>query len=371
MKFGVAFAVLCGLLSTRALALSQQQTLDLTYPSAALTAFWGSPVSIRAEVLLPDSYYRDPEKRYPTIYVIPAFNADFHFDPTTEKRWQGGQRALHSEFIVIMLGAMVVMNGEGIHQEFADSANDGPWGAAFTGDFIPAADRQFRTLAAPDSRFLFGHSSGGWSALWLQVNYPDLFGGAWALSPDPVDFHNFFGPDLTTNPPQNFYTDARGTQYGINFVDGYDRSTIRDYAVRYEWMRRQLDTYDDVFSPRGPGGAAERLFDRKSGAIDANVAAYWEAHYDITHLLQERWSSIGPKLVGKLHVYVGDEDTFHLNGSVHLMKDALAKLGANAEIEFMPGANHWDIYNWHGDVVAYAMSEMNARSTASAATSAP
>jgi len=334
--------------------------VDVSYLSTALTSFWEAPVSIRGSVLLPDSYYTDPERRYPVIYVIPAFDGNFEFDSATQRQWQEPMRAIHSEFIVVTLDGMVAINREGIHHEFADSVNDGPWGTALTTEVVPAIDAQFRTVAAPQSRFLFGHSSGGWSALWLQINYPALFGGAWALSPDPVDFHDFTGPDLTRNPPQNFYHDDAGNQYGIDRVGSRDRFTIRLFIQQTRWMQTQIDTYNEVFSPRSPDGGPARLFDPKSGDIDAATAAYWEDHYDITHLLERRWNEIGPQLNGKLHVYVGTADTFHLDGAVRLLAKALAQLGAQEEIEFDPGADHWAIYHWHGDIIKYAMGEMSA-----------
>jgi S-formylglutathione hydrolase FrmB len=316
-------------------------------------------MSIHGSVLLPDSYYSDPQKRYPVVFVIPAFDDVFTFNRDTQRQWQGPMRALHSEFIVVRLEGMILINREPIHDEFADSVNDGPWATALTREFLPAFDAQFRTLATPASRFLFGHSSGGWSALWLQVNYPGTFGGAWALSPDPVDFHDFAGPDLTRNPPQNFYRDDTGNEYGIDRVGTRDRFTMHEYVTETPWMKAQVDTWNEVFSPRAAAAAPAALFDVKSGAIDGATAAYWEDHYDITHVLEQRWATLGPKLDGKLHVYVGTLDTFHLDGAVRLFQAALVKLGAREEIEFDPGANHWTIYQWHGDIIKYAMNEMS------------
>jgi S-formylglutathione hydrolase FrmB len=366
MKQGVFVAFLWLQLAAPSFAASPPQVVDVAYPSAALTKFLGRPLSIHANVLLPDSYYKDPGHRYPVIYVIPAFDGGYTFDSIAQSRWRRPMTALHRDFIVVMLEGMVAINGERLHHVFADSANDGPWGTALTTEFVPAIDQQFQTVAAPQSRFLFGHSSGGWSALWLQVNYPDLFGGAWALSPDPVDFHDFVGPDLTKNPPQNFYQDDSGNQYETNRIGFRDRTTLYEYLRQNYWMYRQIDSFNEVFSPRAPDGSPATLFNVKTGTIDRATAAYWEDHYDITHLIELRWSEIGPKLNGKLHVYVGDADTFHLDGAVRLLKAALARLGANEEIEFAPGADHWAIYRWHGDIVKYAMSEMS-----SAATSAP
>lgn len=358
--------------SNWAQASAAPRILEVSIPSKALSGFFGNSVTVDANVYLPESYLRDPDRRYPTIYVIPAFDGPDSIDLGL---WQRSMHDLGTEFIIVDLAAMVIYGGEPIHHQFADSANDGPWGTALTSDFIPELDARIRTEGTPQSRFLFGHSSGAWSALWLQVNYPDTFNGAWALSPDPVDFHDFLGADITTN--QNFYKDSAGHDYGFCRVGGHDRTTLRDAIIDSvsvnrrnafctgdrsdAWILRQLDTYNVVFSPRAADGNAEHMFNAATGAIDPAVAQYWEKHYDITNILQEHWGELGPKLRGKLHVFVGSADTFHLEGSVRLMEAALAALGSDAEIGFDPGANHWQIYDWHGSMIRYAMREMAAR----------
>ena len=71
-----------------------------------------------------------------------------------------------SRFTSIFLDGMF----NGGHQEFADSATYGPWGTALTTEFIPKTESYFRAVDSPSARFVSGHSSGGWSALWLQVS---------------------------------------------------------------------------------------------------------------------------------------------------------------------------------------------------------
>jgi hypothetical protein len=122
-----------------------------------------------------------------------------------------------------------------------------------------------------------------------------------------------------------------------------------------------MDTYYDVFSPIATNGKPEALIDGATGVIDPVVASYWEQHYDLTHILQSRWEILGPELEGKLHVFVGDRDTFHLEGSVMLMRDALAKLGSDAEFGIAPGDDHWQIYTYHGGMIGYALGEMAKR----------
>ena len=58
--------------------------------------------------------------------------------------------------------------------------------------------------------------------------------------------------------------------------------------------------------------------DKETGEIDRNVAGYWRENYDLMHILRRDWATLGPKLEGKLHIYVGDMDNYYLNHAVYL-----------------------------------------------------
>ena len=49
--------------------------------------------------------------------------------------------------------------------------------------------------------------------------------------------------------------------------------------------------------------------------IDRDVAEYWRENFDLTNILRRDWETLWPKLRGKLHIFVGDMDTFYLNKS--------------------------------------------------------
>lgn len=339
----VIFALAIALMVSSTAFADEPQYLQADMRSGVLTQFWRRPVSINAHILLPDSYYKEPQKRYPVFYWIQGFNGVGQIDLASEMDWQHPMRRLHREFIVIFLNGMF----NGGHQEFADSANNGPWGTALTTEFIPLTDAHLRTIADPAARFVGGHSSGGWSALWLQINYPDIFGAEWSVSPDPVDFRDFIGPDLTRTPPQNFFRDPAGHSYEIA------GARLSFFVVGPGWERLQYESFDSVFSPRGQNGRPEELFDRRTGTIDPAVQQYWEQHYDIARILRDNWSSLGPKLRGKLHIIVGSDDQFHLDRPVKLLQQELAALGSDAEVDFAPGANHFTVFNWHGGLINY------------------
>lgn len=232
------------------------------------------------------------------------------------------------------------------HHEFADSVNNGPWGQALTREFIPYLESKFRMDGVPRGRLLTGHSSGGWSTLWLQVNYPDVFGGTWSTSPDPVDFHSFSGADLTKLPAENFYRGADGKSRNIFRLKGQDIFSWNQFARFARVVGEyggQVESFEAVFSPRGEDGRPLPLFDRDTGAIDPFVQKSWE-RYDISRLLVEHWTTLGPKLRGRLHLIVGTADNFHLEEAVYLLQDTLKKLRSDATFEFVAGRDHMDLY---------------------------
>ena len=332
----------------------------VNFESPSLTAFWGRPIKMRAGVVLPPSYGKSKTQRYPTVYVVHGYGgnhlAAWRRGPDQIKKMSEGKTP---EMIYVYLDASFSLG----HHVFADSVNNGPWGHALTSELIPYLEKQFRMDAIPRGRLLTGHSSGGWSTLWLQVNYPGVFGGTWSTSPDPVDFHNFTGPDLTRNPPQNFYRSDGGALYNLVRFHGREIMTMEDYA-RLERVQGyyggQMASFEAVFSPRGPDGQPMPLFDRDTGRIDPFVQKAWE-RYDITRRLRTNWPRLGARLQGKLHIVVGTQDTFHLEAGVYLLREMLSGIGAVGEttktpgseksalpggayIEFIEGRDHFDLY---------------------------
>jgi len=341
--------------------LSDTDSIKLvSFESPSLTKFWGRPINMRAGVVLPPSYSKSKTQRYPTVYVVHGYGGNH------EAAWRRGPDQIRKmaegktpEMIYVYLDASFSLG----HHVFADSANNGPWGQALTEELIPYLEKQFRMDAVPRGRLLTGHSSGGWSTFWLQVNYPAVFGGTWSTSPDPVDFHNFTGPDLARNPPQNFHRSPEGTLYNLVRFRGREIMTMEDYA-RLERVQGnyggQMASFEAVFSPRGPDGQPMPLFDRDTGRIDPFVQKSWE-RYDISRLLRTNWPRLGPKLQGKIHIIVGTQDTFHLEAGVYLLRQMLKDLGAVGEttktagteksdlpgggyIEFIEGRDHFDLY---------------------------
>jgi hypothetical protein len=309
---------------------------EVTLRSELLSKFHGRDVDMRCAVVLPASYYDQPERRYPIVYIIPGFTGTH----------RGALRYVNEpppagdgevEFLRVMLNPDCQWG----HHVFADSTTNGPRGESLIKELIPHLDQNYRSVAAPQARFLNGHSSGGWSSLWLQVSYPETFGGVWSTSPDPVSFHDYQQVDLYAYPPLSLYYDEQGQRRPI-------ARRGRDPVLWYESFGRmddclgrggQLRSFEAVFSPLGDDGLPRKLWHRRTGRINPEVARAWQ-RYDIRLKLQENWAELEAKLRGKLHVTVGSLDTFYLDGAVALLAETLKKLGSDAEITILAGESH-------------------------------
>lgn len=298
--------------------------------SPSLTAFHGREYKVRAGVLLPENY--SPEKTYPVVYSITGFGGD-------HKVVQGIGGIVPKE----MAGDVIVVVPDPSchrgHSVFADSANNGPWGEMLVRELIPEIEKRYHGRGAAQ-RYVTGVSSGGWGSLWLQVAYPEEFAGCWSHCPDPVDFRDFQRTNLYEQGA-NLYKAPDGARRPLA-RQGDDVMLWYDEFCKREWVLGpggQIHSFEAVFSPRGKDGQPETLFDRATGAVNTDVAKTWEK-YDIHLVLQRNWSTLGPKLAGKLHIYAGGVDTFYLEGAVKLLKESLASLGSDAEVKIIDGMPH-------------------------------
>lgn len=310
---------------------------EVVVRSELLTKFHRHDVVEKAAVVLPASYATQPERRYPVIYFVPGFGGS-HRD-AIPRFGQAAPTAGPEEvdFIRVFLSGDCKWG----HHVYADSVTNGPRGESLVRELIPHIDATFRTVPTATARFITGHSSGGWSSIWLQVSYPDVFGGAWSSSPDPVDFRDYQQVNLYADPPQSLYVDEQGQRRPIARRGGQPVLWYDSFGKMDDVLGRggQLRSFEAVFSPLGPDGLPRKLWDRTTGRIDPEVARAWQA-YDIRLKLERNWPTLGPKLAGKLHVVMGSLDTFYLEGAVEKLAETLKRLGSDAEIEILPGKDH-------------------------------
>jgi enterochelin esterase-like enzyme len=316
---------------------------SIEFTSPALSRFWGRPVSLHGWVVTPPDYAAHPGQRYPTVYYTQGFGGTLRsLYSVALDRWE----EMKAGKAPPMIWVGVDQSSPTGTSEFVNSVNNGPWGEALTAELIPDLERRYRMDARPTGRLLTGHSSGGWAVLWLQVNYPKLFGGAWPTSPDPSDFHAFLQIDLYA-PGANMYRGPDGTPWPLARDHGEMLVSVEDYTRREVVVGSyggQVASFDWVFSPRGADGRPVPMFDRTTGAVDPAVIAYWKEHYDVAEQLRRHWPELRRDLDGKIHLTVGTEDNFYLDGAAHRLEATMQQLGARTDFRYVNGRGHFDLY---------------------------
>lgn len=347
--------------------------------SELLSAFWGRPMYLGAHVLLPKDFDLHPEARYPLMVFHGHFPADFDgfspeppapdLEPDYSERFKvvGYNRIVQQEahnfykkwtsddfprFLVIEIQHQ---NPYYDDSYAVNSANLGPYGDAITHELIPHIEKEFRGIGEGWARFLYGGSTGGWEALAAQVFYPDDYNGAYAACPDPVDFREYTLVNLYEDENAYYEKGAfnKVMRPGQRDWLGNVTGTIKDYnhfeLVLGDKGRSgdQYDIWQAVYSPMGSDGYPKPIWDKRTGEIDREVATYWKEHYDLRHILERDWEDLGPRLQGKINLYVGDMDNYYLNNAVYLMEDFLESTRPYyaGEVDYGDRAEHC----WNGD----------------------
>ncbi|HEX2664039.1 MAG TPA: alpha/beta hydrolase-fold protein [Candidatus Acidoferrum sp.] len=334
--------------------------------SEMLTKFWGHPMYIGAIVLLPKGYDEHPNAHYPVIYEQSHFSLRPPLGFSTEDRpippelrtmltnlnretGYAVYQAWNSENFPRMIAVTFQHPTPYYDDSYAvNSVNNGPYGDALVKEMIPYLEARFRMIPKPYARVLTGGSTGGWESLAAQVFYPDFFGGTWTLYPDPIDFRSY--GTVNAYEDDNAFFEPKHTWVQVprsimRTAEGQDEITVEQFSEQEAVLGshgrsgEQIEIWDAAYGPLGDDGYPKPLWNKRTGKIDPSVAIYMRDHgYDLSYNVKTNWATLGPKLKGKIHIYVGDMDNFYLNLAVYKFEEMTKDLqNPKCECEFAYG----------------------------------
>jgi hypothetical protein len=355
--------------------------------SDRLTKFWGRPTFLSAILVLPEGFDSHSAAHYPLAIYQGHFQRDppswreeppdsslpipdtakiAHDCPNGSERDACDRRALmrlsqetYYDYYKRWTGPnyprVILVTIQHANPYYDDSyavnsENVGPYGDAITYELIPYIELHYRGLG-PWARALYGGSTGGWEALGVQVLYPDQYNGSYAACPDPIDFHQYTNFDIysarnayySMGPWRQTPRDGERDEYG-DMLSTVEQQNLRELAEgTHSRSGGQWDIWEAVFSPAGADGYPRRIWDKRTGTIDSVTAAYWRDHYDLVHIMQRDWATLGAKLQGKLHIYAGLSDSWFLNDAVYRAEDffkSTTNPRSDAEIVYGPRHEH-------------------------------
>lgn len=343
--------------------------------SELLSRFHGRPIYLRAGIILPRDFEKEPNRRYPLRVQCGGFGTRY----TVVDSQMAEKGRLRETWMADDTPRFVWMqiDGAGPYGDpyYVNSENNGPYGDALVQELIPYVESTFRGIGKPYARMLAGGSTGGWVSFALQVFYPDFFNGCWSGFPDPLDFRALQLVNLYSHT--NAYVNPKGFEWPCaRTVDGDTLWTFRHEChlentlgarSQYALSGGQFGSWNAVYSPKGPAGKPMAIWDPRTGEINKTVAEAWKK-YDLRIILENHWDTLGPRLRGKLRCWVGDADDYFLDGGVRWMDEFLKKADppAEARIQFEPRKRH----GWNPVDTAGVLREMQAAVDAGAPKSA-
>ncbi len=324
--------------------------------SELLSDFWQRDVSLKAAVLLPSSYQTRVNQYYPVVFQIGGFRARYTraqtlLDDKEFKRYWYSPEA--PQAIVVFLDGEAPFGDS--YQ--VNSKNNGPYGDATWQELLPHLQQTFRIEQDGGGFFTSGCSTGGWVSLALQIFNPQLFNGVWSFSADAVDFRAFQLIDIYQDE-NAFYSEHGPLRPSARELDGEVLFTVKDEVAmeralsmggKFVRSSGQWGAWMSIFSPRGSDGLPIPLWD-ESGVINHDLANTWR-QWDLRWYLESNWRNIGPALEGKLHLYMGEMDSYYLNNAMRLFEDMLkARTNPASDAEF-----HWQARGGHCDLTTAEM----------------
>ena len=349
--------------------------------SELLSEFWGRPMYLQANVLVPEGFDKAAETRYPLMVFhghFPKTIGGFRTTPPTapkedsifnprfgitgykyiqEKEAYDFYRQWTSKDFPRFLVIEIQHQNPYYDDSYAvNSANLGPYGDAITYELIPHIEKLFNGVGAGWGRFLYGGSTGGWEALAVQVFYPKEYNGCFAACPDPIDFRAYTVVDIYKDK-NAYYKEGefkKTLRPGMRDGKGHIKTQLIDMNRREYILGDnsrsgdQWDIWQAVYSPVGENGYPKPIWDKLTGEIDHEVANYWKENYDLRYIMERDWDKIGKDLEGKVNIYCGDMDNYYLNNAVVLTEAFLEKTTNpyyGGEVDYGNGAEHC----WNGD----------------------
>jgi predicted alpha/beta superfamily hydrolase len=200
----------------------------------------------RVWVYLPPMYEREPDRRFPVLYMQDGQNV---FDGATAfvagKEWEADEAAerLIEEGRIEPLIIVAVDNGgaerTNEYTPTADRHGEGGnverYARMLVDELKPWIDGEYRTRSGPESTGIAGSSFGGVASLWIGLTHPDVFGLIAAVSTSAARDDGQivrFVEALPEKPATRIWTDV-GTAEGHEALE-YAR-LLHDALVRKGW----------------------------------------------------------------------------------------------------------------------------------------
>lgn len=323
--------------------------------SELLSSVMGRDIEQQCYVALPRSYDERENARWPVVFVIPDRLDSAVRSAIEHARMLAvpGVEEIAPHAVHVVLDPQTAHG----HHGFIDSAFHGDRVRALIEELIPHLEQEFRLHADREARLVTGIGLGAWSAIWLTLNCPDVFGACWATAPTPVDFHAF--QEMNLHRAANAFVNSDREPYrAYRRTAGLFEMTPAMTSQQMWEMERAIDPdgrsgglWQTLMRLYGPvetdTGRIIPLFDGRTGEINEDVREHW-MQYDIARLVRSDPQRYLPILAERVHLFCGELDSFYFDRAIRRLRDVLREVSGDesdstASILMIDGATHENV----------------------------
>jgi S-formylglutathione hydrolase FrmB len=292
----------------------------------------GDPARREVVVVLPRSVSsrgaaaRDGGPRFPTVIVLAGYagsgpmllNRRAWLPSFPEQLDRLRRSGAIGDLIAVLPDAMTIYGGS----QYLNSPATGRYRDLITEELIPWVDQRFPTLAERAHRAVVGKSSGGYGALTLAMERPDIFGAVACHSGD-MYFEYCYRNDF---PKLLAQLDRHGSleKFLEAFLAAPKKSSDQVLAMNLVAMAAAYSpNLEKPWRVDLPVKAA-------TGEIDEAVWARWLAH-DPVNLVESRAEAL--RSLRLLYLDCGSRDQFQLQYGLRILRQKLERLGVPHQAE--------------------------------------
>jgi S-formylglutathione hydrolase FrmB len=326
--------------------LSEDMSAPWSYPLAGRfeehvvtsEALRGNPLGDPHErplwVYLPPGYDDEPERRYPSIYVIQGYTGQLDmwrnraafgaktYPELTDEVFAGGDVP---PAIVVWVDAWTKLGGS----QFLDSPAIGNYHTYLCNELVPWVDERYRTIPDAPNRGIQGKSSGGYGAMVTPMLRPDLFGGFATHAGDAL-FEACYAKDFPETA--RLLRDKYDGSYERFWAEFHARPLVSkpgDFVLVNTWGMAAAYSADD-------DGTVQLPID-ETGKLIPEVWERW-LRWDPVRMVEGHAEAL--RAMRAVYIDAGKSDEYYLDLGAEAFRRALERIGVtNVFFELFEGTH--------------------------------
>jgi hypothetical protein len=272
-------------------------------------------------VYLPPGYHDEPERRYPSIYVIQGLTGQLDmwrnrtafrktFPELADDLFASGESP---PCVLAFVDAWTSLGGS----QFIDSPGTGRYHTYICDELVPWVDEHYRTLAGAEHRGITGKSSGGYGAMVNPMLRPDVFGGLATHAGDAL-FEMCYLPDFRKSV-RSLRDSYEGSfdRFWEDFRSRPAFSKDSDYTLLNDWCMAACYSADE-------DGRVHLPYDTATGQLKPEVWERWLA-WDPVRMVAGHADAL--RSLKAIYIDAGKRDQYYLDHGAEAFRRELEAIG--------------------------------------------